>query len=84
MMKIACALTLVGAAYGATSLAASFGNGIGQMNTGFCLAFQDNQNDLTTTCYKSCSSTADKIKIAFDANQYTGGVFNSGDMMTFL
>ncbi len=84
MMKIALALTLVGVAYGQTSVAASLGSSLGMMNTGFCLAFQDNQNDETTTCYTSCSKTADKITLAFDSKQYTNGEFNSGDMLTFL
>ena len=60
-MKIALALTFVGIAYGQTNFAAQVGESLGMMNTGFCLAFQDNQNDETTTCYKSCSKTADKI-----------------------
>ena len=44
-MKIACALTFVGAAYGATSFALSVGNTFADLNNGFCLAMQDNQND---------------------------------------
>ena len=83
-MKIACALTFVGAAYGATSFATQVGETFGDLNRGFCLAFQDNQNDKETTCYQSCDKTAAKILTAFDAEQYSGKVFNSGDMMTYL
>ena len=84
-MKIACALTFVGAAYAATtSFAAQVGTSLGKLNTGSCLAFQDNQNDETTTCYLSCQETAKQVSLAFDPSKYTGGNFNSGDMMTNL
>lgn len=88
MMKTVLALTIVGAVYAQTasqsSFAAAVGTALGDANLGSCLAFQDDQTDTTTTCYISCSTTASKIGTAFDSAQYEGGVYNSGQMMTYL
>jgi hypothetical protein len=89
MMKITIlALTVIGAAYAQTaaqsSFAAAVGDAIGKVNLGGCLAFQDDQTDTTTTCYVSCGVTSGKITNAFDSSQYTGGVYNSGEMMSQL
>ena len=89
MMKITIlALTVIGAAYGQTAaqsnFAAAVGDAIGKVNLGGCLAFQDDQTDTTTTCYLSCTVTSGKVANAFDASQYTGGVYNTGEMMSQL
>jgi hypothetical protein len=88
MMKITIlALTVIGAAYAADSqsnFAALVGDAIGKVNLGGCLAFQDDQADTTTTCYQSCLVTSGKVATAFDAKQYTGGVYNSGELMSQL
>ncbi len=88
MIKAVVALTFVGAAVAQTaaqaSLAVAVGQALGDMNKGFCLAFQDNQNDETTTCFQSCTVTSTKIQNAFDSSKYSGGQFNSGDLMTYL
>ena len=88
MMKITIlALTVIGAAYAADSqsnFAALVGDAIGKVNLGGCLAFQDDQTDTTTTCYQSCLVTSGKVATAFDAKQYTGGVYNSGELMSQL
>jgi len=59
MNKLLVALAFVGCAM--AGLLSSIGNGAGKFNLGFCLAFQDNQNDTTTACYKSCNNTVPKI-----------------------
>lgn len=88
MIKAVLALTFVGVAFAQTaaqsSLAVSVGSALGQMNKGMCLAFQDDQTDITTTCFQSCIVTSNKIQSAFDSTKYTGGQFNSGDLLTFL
>jgi tryptophanase len=89
MMKITIlALTVIGAAYAQTAaqsnFAAAVGDAIGKVNLGGCLAFQDDQADTTTTCYQSCLVTSGKVATAFDAKQYTGGVYNSGELMSQL
>ena len=68
MMKITImALAVMGAAYAQQSnFAAIVGEAIGKINLGGCLAFQDNQNDTTTTCFQSCNVTSEKIKSAFN------------------
>jgi len=75
MIKAAVvALTFVGAAVAQSaaqaSLAVAVGQALGDMNKGFCLAFQDNQNDDTTTCFQSCLVTSSKIQSAFDSSKY--------------
>jgi len=65
MIKAVVALTFVGAVFAQTqaqsSLAASVGSALGEVNKGFCLAFQDDQTDTTTTCFQSCTVTSTKI-----------------------
>lgn len=43
----------------------------GQMNIGFCLAFQDDPTDTTTTCYSSCETSATAIAGMFDMTYYS-------------
>ena len=89
MMKITImAFAVMGAAYAQTAeqsnFAALVGDAIGKINLGGCLAFQDNQNDTTTTCFQSCNVTSGKIKSAFNASEYTGQTYNSGELMSQL
>ena len=89
MMKITIlALTVIGAAYAQSTAQSNFaalvGDAIGKVNLGGCLAFQDDQTDMTTTCFMSCEVTSSKIGDAFNASKYTGGVYNSGEMLNQL
>ncbi len=74
MIKAVIALTFVSAAVAQSasqaSLAVAVGQALGDMNKGFCLAFQDNQNDNTTTCFQSCNVTSNKIQDAFNSSKY--------------
>lgn len=63
---------------------AQFGGSVGDFNKGFCLAFQNDPTDTTTTCYQSCSATADYVLKMFDKTTYTDGTFNTADLLTKL
>lgn len=63
---------------------AEFGTNIGDVNSGFCLAFQNDPTDTTTTCYQSCLLTAGYIKNMFDKSTYTDGSFNTADLLSKL
>lgn len=83
MMKtVLAALAIVGSVYAQTAaqsnFAAAVGKALGDANLGSCLAFQDDQTDTSTTCYVACNTTAFKVGMAFNASEYTGGVYNSG------
>lgn len=48
-------------------------------NLGFCLAFQDDQTDTTTTCYDTCTTTGTYITDFFDSIDFsnTDSMLNS-------
>lgn len=78
MNKFFVALAFVG--YAMAGPLSSLGDGAGKFNLGFCLAFQDNQADTTTACYKSCLNTKPKIQTFFDSVDFS----NSQSMTTAL
>lgn len=78
MNKLFVTLALVG--YAVAGPLSGFGQGFSDMNKGFCLAFQDDQTDVTTGCYLSCLDTEPKIKLFFDAVDLT----NNNDMTNTL
>lgn len=78
MNKLILSLVLVG--YAVAGPLSIFGQGVADLNKGFCLAFQDNQEDLTTACYVQCLATEPKIKAFFDAVDLT----NNDDMTNSL
>jgi hypothetical protein len=71
-------LALVG--YAMAGPLSIFGQGIADLNKGFCLAFQDNQADNTTACFKACEATEPKIIAFFNAVDFT----NNDDMTNTL
>jgi len=65
MNKVLVTFALVG--YAVAGPLSIFGQGFADLNKGFCLAFQDDQADLTTACYTSCLATEPKIISFFDS-----------------
>lgn len=59
------------------------GQAAGQVNIGFCLAFQDDPTDTSTTCYSSCGVSATAIAGMFDMTYYTDGKFNTAELMQY-
>ena len=55
----------------------SLGGVVADLNKGFCRAFQDNQADLTTACYVSCTDTEPMIEAFFNSVNFT----NTNDMV---
>ena len=71
MMKVLLALaTVIGIASAQSDLLATIGLHAGEFNEGFCLAFQDNPADNTTTCFASCALTSAQIQLIFNTSDY--------------
>jgi hypothetical protein len=84
MKSILSTLAILGlAAVARADYLADFGTAAGEFNTGFCLAFQDDPTDTTTTCYSSCTTTATYIAEMFDVTYYTDSTFNTAELLQF-
>lgn len=84
MFKSILVLAGVVATASAQSVVQQIGVHAGEFNLGFCLAFQDNPDDTTTSCYASCQKTQAQLAKMFDVTQYSGGQFNTAQLMNFL
>ena len=73
MFKYALALVGLIAVASAQTMVELIGKHAGEFNKGFCLAFQDNTADTTTTCYASCQKTAAQIQKILTFSSYKGG-----------
>ena len=83
MIKVFLALAgLIHMVSAASEISSQIGTALGFANQGFCLAFQDNQDDMTTTCYAACSVTAQKLDDMMNPTKYSGGTINNGELAT--
>ena len=80
MMKLALGLALIATVALANPTLDALGVNAGDLNRGFCLAFQDDQTDVKTQCYKTCNSTGPKFEAFFSSISVT----NNGDMTNNL
>jgi hypothetical protein len=78
MNNLIVSLVLVG--YAMAGPFSPFGQGVADLNKGFCLAFQDNQEDTTSASYTQCLATEPKIIEFFNAVDLT----NNDDMTNTL
>jgi hypothetical protein len=84
MRSIIATLAVLGlATLSSANYIADIGTALGEMNTGMCLAFQDDPTDTTTTCYSTCSDAATSIAAIFDIDSYTDSSFNTAELLDY-
>lgn len=81
---------LILAIVGVTAIAAqssssllAVGTFLGELDRGFCLAFQDDTTDTTTTCYMECDTSGTMIVDLFDTSKYTNGEISTSEFLKY-